>query len=134
MAIINCPECGQSISDSTKYCPHCGYQSKKRCNKTLATILLICSVMCLVGFGICSDAHTWDSPRGIGLGISIAGFFSCLLGAAYQYRKKHIVTQWLLSHRIVLVAIILCVCVGGILFIKWATYKNPPPSEQIRLK
>lgn len=129
MAIIKCPECGQLMSDSAKFCPHCGYQCKKENNKTLVSILLFCCAFCLVAFGICSDAHTWDSPKGIALGISIAGFFSCILGAIYQYRKKHIVTKWLLSHRIVLAIIILCVCIGSVIFVKWATYKNPSPSE-----
>ena len=25
MALINCPECGKEISDSTKICPHCAF-------------------------------------------------------------------------------------------------------------
>lgn len=134
MAIIKCPECGQSMSDSAKFCPHCGYQNKKGNNKTLATVLLFCSVICLVGFGVCLDAHTGDSPKGIIGCISITGFFSCILGAAYQYRKKHVITTWLLSHRIILATIILCACIGGFIFFKWATYSPPSPSEQMRLE
>ena len=30
MALINCPECGKEISDSTKICPHCGYKLKNK--------------------------------------------------------------------------------------------------------
>ncbi len=26
MALINCPECGKQISDTTSSCPHCGYK------------------------------------------------------------------------------------------------------------
>ncbi|MFQ8748589.1 MAG: zinc ribbon domain-containing protein [Alistipes finegoldii] len=26
MALINCPECGNSISDQAPHCPKCGYQ------------------------------------------------------------------------------------------------------------
>lgn len=26
MALINCPECGNSISDQASHCPKCGYQ------------------------------------------------------------------------------------------------------------
>lgn len=26
MALVNCPECGKSISDQAPRCPHCGYQ------------------------------------------------------------------------------------------------------------
>lgn len=100
----------------------------------IAKTLLLWSVVCFVGFLMCADAHTWDSPKGIGLGFSIAGFFSCILGAIYQYRKKHVITKWLLSHRIVLAVIILSVCIGGIIFFKWATYRQPSPSEQMRLE
>lgn len=127
MAIIKCPECGQSISDSAKFCPHCGYQCKR--NRNLIKVLFLCGIMCLIGFLICADAHTGDSPKGIAGCISIAGFFSCILGAIYQYRKKHIITTWLMSHRIILAAIILCACIGGFIFFKWATYRQPSPSE-----
>ena len=100
----------------------------------VAKALLLWSVLCFIVFLMCADAHTGDSPKGIIGYISIAGFFSCILGAIYQYRKKHVITKWLLSHRIVLAAIILCLCIGGIIFFKWATYSPPSPSEQMRLE
>lgn len=95
----------------------------------VAKTLLLWSIVCFVVFLMCADAHTGDSPKGIASITAIVGFFSCILGAIYQYRKKHIVTKWLLSHRIVLAIIILCICIGGIAFIKWATYSPPFPSE-----
>lgn len=127
MAIIKCPECGQSISDSAKFCPHCGYQCKRNWN--LIKVLFLCGIMCFVVFLMCADAHTLDSPKGIGVALSITGFFSCILGAIYQYRKKHTITTWLMQHRIVLALIILCACIGGFIFFKWATYRQPSPSE-----
>lgn len=30
MALVNCPECGGSVSDEAKICPHCGYDLKKK--------------------------------------------------------------------------------------------------------
>lgn len=30
MALINCPECGKEISDTTKVCIHCGYRLKQK--------------------------------------------------------------------------------------------------------
>lgn len=33
MALINCPECGKEISDSSKVCINCGYKIKKKKNK-----------------------------------------------------------------------------------------------------
>ena len=97
-------------------------------------MLLLWSVLCILFYLMCADAHTWDSAKGVGCAMSIAGFFSCILGAIYQYRKKHVITKWLLSHRIVLAIIILCICIGSIIFIKWATYSPPSPSEQMRLE
>lgn len=29
MALINCPECGDKVSDTAETCPHCGYNIKK---------------------------------------------------------------------------------------------------------
>ena len=29
MAMIKCPECGQSVSDSAQTCPHCGFALHK---------------------------------------------------------------------------------------------------------
>lgn len=100
----------------------------------IAKALLLWSIVCLIVFLMCSNAHTWDSSKGVCLGFSIAGFFSCILGAIYQYRKKHVTTKWLLSHRIILAIIILCICIGSIIFIKWATYSPPSPSEQMYLE
>ncbi len=100
----------------------------------IAKALLLWSVLCFIVFLMCADAHTGDSPKGIIGYISIAGFFSCILGAIYQYRKKHVITKWLLSHRIILAIIILCACIGSFVFFKWATYSPPSPSEQMRLE
>lgn len=106
----------------------------KERKRNIAKTLLLWSVVCFVVFLLCLDAHTGDSPKGIAGCISISGFFSCILGAIYQYRKKHVITKWLLSHRIVLAAIILGICIGGIIFFKWATYSPPSPSEQMYLE
>ena len=100
----------------------------------IAKALLLWGIVCLIVFLMCSNAHTWDSSKGICLGCSIAGFFSCVLGAIYQYRKKHVKIKWLLSHRIIWAIIILCICIGSIIFIKWATYSPPSPSEQMYLE
>lgn len=29
MALVNCPECKNEISDKSKICPHCGFKRKK---------------------------------------------------------------------------------------------------------
>ena len=29
MALINCPECNKSVSDTAKECPNCGFDIKK---------------------------------------------------------------------------------------------------------
>lgn len=35
MAIINCPECKQTVSDSAKTCPHCGFSISEATNDTI---------------------------------------------------------------------------------------------------
>lgn len=35
MALIKCPECGGTVSDSATTCPHCGYPLKKKTNTTV---------------------------------------------------------------------------------------------------
>lgn len=53
MALINCPECGKEISDTTNKCPHCGYVQKSilkniSVNKRkLTTITIIIAVACI---------------------------------------------------------------------------------------
>lgn len=86
-------------------------------------MLLLTSVACAFSFFSCAGYHSikLDSLRGVGCVMSAVGFFSCLLGAVYQYREKHVITTWLFSHRIVLAFLLLCACIGGFLFFKWAT-------------
>ena len=40
MALINCPECGNQMSDTAKKCPHCGYKTKKINKKIILGIIL----------------------------------------------------------------------------------------------
>ena len=41
MALINCPECGNQMSDTAKKCTHCGYKTKKLNKKVIWGIILI---------------------------------------------------------------------------------------------
>ena len=36
MALITCPECGQSVSDHAVACPKCGYPVKRICTVTIS--------------------------------------------------------------------------------------------------
>ena len=47
MALINCEECGNSISDKAKVCPHCGYPNKGK-GKGFAVTSLILGIIALV--------------------------------------------------------------------------------------
>lgn len=51
MALIQCPECGKSVSDKAKICPHCGFSSIKRENKKLTASILISVVVCVLMIG-----------------------------------------------------------------------------------
>lgn len=52
MALIECPECSKSVSDSAESCPSCGYQLNKCSsgNGTTRKVLLIAAI-CLGVFG-----------------------------------------------------------------------------------
>ena len=45
MALINCPECEQMVSDTARKCPSCGYVLKKR---DLKKIILILTIVCFI--------------------------------------------------------------------------------------
>ena len=47
MALINCPECNNHISDQAKKCPVCGFPIKKKNTKAWIGVLL--SVILTVG-------------------------------------------------------------------------------------
>ena len=52
MALIDCPECTNSISDTAESCPSCGYQMNKRsaaASSTRKTLLIV--AICLGVFG-----------------------------------------------------------------------------------
>lgn len=95
MALIECPECGQNVSERAPTCPNCGApilksREEKSINTKLNTIqqtskrlkshVLISSLMMIIGFilllpAICSSSNS-DSPSAvfyIALPITIAG-------------------------------------------------------------
>ena len=70
MALINCPECGNQMSDTAKKCPHCGYKEKKiNKNIILGITLIILGIGALIisefqltmsrlyGYYTCDDEH-----------------------------------------------------------------------------
>jgi len=54
MALINCPECGKEISDTSKLCPNCGHKRKKtkkpmKYKKQIIVIAIL--FICIIGVG-----------------------------------------------------------------------------------
>ena len=81
MALINCPECKQEISNKAESCPNCGYKPKKKgggcgCSSIIGGILIGLIVLFILayflGSGEGSDVITddrtysqsWRSPQG----------------------------------------------------------------------
>ena len=75
MALINCPECGGSISDTSRNCIHCGYalqnipdylersaakNNKRERKKTTTLIVAVCGFVALIVVGI---LFYFDSTR-----------------------------------------------------------------------
>ena len=48
MALVQCPGCGNDISDTVRKCPHCGRKLKKEKSKIKMPVI-ICIVVVLVG-------------------------------------------------------------------------------------
>ena len=68
MALINCPECGNEISDTVKNCPKCGYKIKtsRSGKKVIGIIIGLLVLICIAG-GVywylkeetCTFGHIW---------------------------------------------------------------------------
>ena len=69
MSIINCPECGNKISDNAKSCPHCGFgsSSKGKSGGSLGSVIQIFGVIILfaVLMNICFEDKTPDTNDSI---------------------------------------------------------------------
>ena len=56
MAIINCPECGKEISDSSEKCIHCGYPLKKKKSNggnvkiIIAAVAVVAVIIAIIAF------------------------------------------------------------------------------------
>lgn len=63
MAIIKCLECGQSVSDQARTCPHCGAMVNRRAEWGAGVMSLFRIIMLLgfvlAGVGGFMDARLW---------------------------------------------------------------------------
>lgn len=64
MALVNCRECGNSVSDSAKTCPRCGAKVKKKSGllKLLATGVVSLVALMTIG-GLLSDGSSSSTPQ-----------------------------------------------------------------------
>lgn len=106
MALINCPECGQQMSDTLKNCPHCGYKlpragkENSRNLKTLGYSLIILGLVCLVLNAIACCFLYKESQVGIEF-LGIVGIGSvCLItvGCYFTKYKKYAAFAFILSN------------------------------------
>ena len=64
MSLINCPECGENVSDKAGECPHCGYKLSKKINgqidvdvsnkkcKSMKTPMIITVIICIIAVAV----------------------------------------------------------------------------------
>lgn len=106
MALINCPECGQQMSDTLKNCPHCGYKlpragkENSRNLKTLGYSLIILGLVCLVLNAIACCFLYKESQAGIEF-LGFVGIGSiCLItvGCYFTKYKKYAALAFILSN------------------------------------
>ena len=58
MPLINCEECGKSVSDVAKACPHCGFPIKKKGKGFAVTSLVLGIIACVYSMGIVTTIFT----------------------------------------------------------------------------
>lgn len=51
MALIECLECKNQVSDTAKTCPHCGYKPNAKKNRRRNNIVLWSVILCLLALG-----------------------------------------------------------------------------------
>lgn len=99
MALIDCPECGEEVSDQTESCPNCGYpvNSDKKKNKNtkenaeknggcIAQILFFGGLLWLLFIGwIALDVYTkYQAQMGAEQNIKMLFFFA--IGVAITWK------------------------------------------------
>ena len=57
MAMIECPECGQMVSDKAKSCPNCGMKLKKNYIVPIAIVIIVVLVMVIIVLQIRNGAR-----------------------------------------------------------------------------
>lgn len=62
MSLVNCKECGSSISKKASKCPQCGAPAKKK-TSLLTWIVTVIAVFWLIGF-ISGESSSPERPRG----------------------------------------------------------------------
>lgn len=49
MALTTCNECGNQVSTTADFCPHCGYRFQTTKNKTIGCLLLLFRLVIYIG-------------------------------------------------------------------------------------
>ena len=96
MALINCPECGNQMSDTAKKCPHCGYKQKKTLKLSpknfyiasivVAIILLIWALLLILNFNFSDPIRYEKSEVRSGCYITLFTII-CLAFIGTRYKK-----------------------------------------------
>jgi len=104
MALINCLECGNKISDSAKICPHCGVPKKKiKCRD--------CNAQYLFEMNECPQ---------------------CGCPTSYNYSEKREKNYKIIAIIILLLCVV--TCIGLIIIAKWAYGSNAESEQENKLE
>jgi hypothetical protein len=90
MALIECPECSESVSTKAAACPHCGYQidpvempsHESTAKQSSRNLKLIGALMTFVAIPGCIVTTSSDSSSGTGVWVVVfvIGFITFLMG------------------------------------------------------
>jgi uncharacterized paraquat-inducible protein A len=89
MALINCPECKQQISDNAPTCPHCGYSMHavtiEQTGKTWKLLIIMSILMFLVGLALMPNKNN-ESFAWILITFGVIFFFVGKIGRWWNNR------------------------------------------------
>ncbi len=81
MALINCPECGNQMSDTAKKCPKCGYSVNRPQKLKWVTIIGVFGVANFIAGLICLFVEANHYPYGISLMCGLLAIYTYLIGS-----------------------------------------------------
>lgn len=84
MSMIQCPECGQAVSNKAASCPHCGYSPPKGGSRQDGAVVLVVIGTVLCSIGVVGCQMGGEFAERYTLFFFLAGILTFLAGRMMQ--------------------------------------------------